>query len=207
MKSLAIIGAGGHAKVVAEIGELNGWNDITLFDDKWPDLESVEHWEINGDFETFKNNAEKFDACFVAIGNNSTRKALSQLISKLNIAIINLVHPNSVISQYAKLGSGCVVMAGAVINPFSIIGDGAIINTGATIEHDCVLQNFTHISPGARLAGGVACAEGSWVGIGSSVLQSVKIGSFSVVGAGSVVLDNIANNVTVVGIPAKPINK
>ena len=33
-KKLAIFGAGGHGKVVGEIGLLNGYKDIHFFDDK-----------------------------------------------------------------------------------------------------------------------------------------------------------------------------
>ncbi len=38
MKRLAILGASGHGKVVAEIAELCGWGKIHFFDDAWPDM-------------------------------------------------------------------------------------------------------------------------------------------------------------------------
>ena len=33
---LAILGASGHGKVLADIAELSGWSAIEFFDDAWP---------------------------------------------------------------------------------------------------------------------------------------------------------------------------
>lgn len=207
MKSIAIIGAGGHAKVVAEIAELLGWEAISLFDEKWPEIERLEQWPIVGDIDRLIQSINDYDAYFVAIGDNKTRKNIIERISQFDIDLANLIHPQAVISQYASIGFGCVVMAGAVINPFSVLRTGVIINTSSTIDHDCVIESYTHISPGANLAGNVSCDQGCWVGIGSSVKQSVKIGSFSIIGAGSTVINDVESNDVVVGTPAKSIKK
>ena len=75
MKSCAILGASGHGKVVAEIAELNGYQHITFFDDRWPSLSSVEHWNVSGDTAALLVTASEYDVVVVAIGHNATRCA------------------------------------------------------------------------------------------------------------------------------------
>lgn len=77
------------------------------------------------------------------------------------------------------------------------------MNTGCSVDHDCVLADFVHISPGARLAGGVAVGQCSWGGIGACVKQMINIGENVVVGAGAAVLSDVAEGMTVVGVPAR----
>ncbi len=38
MSRLAVLGASGHGKVVADCAELVGWSDIVFFDDAWPKI-------------------------------------------------------------------------------------------------------------------------------------------------------------------------
>ena len=37
MEKLAILGASGHGKVVADIAQVCGWKSISFFDDAWPE--------------------------------------------------------------------------------------------------------------------------------------------------------------------------
>lgn len=207
MKSCAILGASGHGKVVAEIAELNGYQNITFFDDCWPSLTSVEHWDVSGDTAALLAAASKYDVVVVAIGHNAIRCAKQRELSAAGANFDVLAHPSSVISKYANIKAGTVVMANAVVNPFSHVGVSCIINTGSIVEHDCKLAEGVHISPNAGLAGGVQVGENSWVGIGSQVKQLVVIGRDAVVGAGSTVISNIPDFQTVVGSPAHTLIK
>ena len=73
MSSIALVGAGGHGKVVAEIAELNGYNKIVFFDDKYPQLEKVGSWPIEGLIENLKQRSKEFNEVIVTIGDNLTR--------------------------------------------------------------------------------------------------------------------------------------
>ena len=75
MKTCAIFGASGHGTVVAEILELNGYQNITFFDDLWPNLTSVKHWNVSGDSVSLLKVATLFDVVVVAIGDNLLRTA------------------------------------------------------------------------------------------------------------------------------------
>lgn len=207
LKKCAILGASGHGKVVAEIAELNGFDQIDFFDDRWPNLSFVEHWKVLGDTSILLAKSKDYDLTIVAIGNNDTRCAKQAELSQAGGNFEVIAHPAAVISKYANIGVGTVVMANATVNPFSNIGIGCIINTGSTVDHDCSLSDGVHISPGANLAGGVEVGRNSWVGIGSQVKQYVLIGCDATIGAGSTVLNNVGDFQTVVGSPAQQINK
>lgn len=79
------------------------------------------------------------------------------------------------------------------------------VNTGAIVEHDCELEDYVHVAPNATLGGNVKVGTKSHIGIGDTVIQNVTIGKNVIVGAGAVILNDIPDNCTAVGIPAKPI--
>lgn len=203
MKRLAILGASGHGKVVADCAELCGWESVSFFDDAWPDKQSNGTWPVVGDTASLLACVADFDGVLVAIGNNGVREAKLQVLSEQGAVLPVLVHPAAVISRYAVVGAGSVLFAGAVVNVDCRIGNGAIINTGATVDHDCVLGDAVHISPGAHLAGGVCVGDRSWVGIGSSVRQLMRIGCDVMVGAGAAVVSDTPDACVVTGVPAR----
>jgi len=202
-KELAIVGASGHGKVIADIAEQLGFT-IKFYDDAYPTKTHIEHWPIQGTCaDLIALHTTPIDVV-VAIGNNDIRLQKIQLLQQNNFNLITLIHPSAVISKYAVIAQGTVVFAGAVINAFAKVGVGCIINTSAVVEHDCIIGDFTHICPNVALAGGVIVGSKSWVGIGSQVRQLITIGDNCLIGAGSTVVKNIPNNVTVFGSPAVP---
>lgn len=203
MRRLAILGASGHGKVVADLAELEGWRSIVFYDDAWPNLQ-FSHWPVLGTFEHLLQRVGEYDGVLVAIGNNVVRNAKLELLKATAVAIPTLVHPAASVSRYASISSGTVVFAGAIVNAGAVVGSGCILNTSCSVDHDCVLADAVHVSPGAHLAGGVNVGPLSWIGIGACVKQEIRIGANVQVGAGAVVVCSIADNLIVIGIPAKP---
>ncbi|MDH5929499.1 acetyltransferase [Vibrio lentus] len=206
MNRCAVLGASGHGKVVAEIAECNGYNQIDFFDDRWPELVNHECWSVQGNTEALLANVEKYDLIVISIGNNTVRLEKQRILKNAGGIFKALVHPNAIVSHYAQIGAGSVVMANAVVGAFAKVGQACIVNTSSSVDHDCVLCDGVHISPGVNLAGSVNVGEGAWVGIGSQVKQLISIGSFAVIGAGATVINDIPSNQVVIGTPAKCIN-
>lgn len=205
-KKLAIVGASGHGKVIADIAEQLGFI-VNFYDDAYPSKAHIEHWPIHGtcdDLIALNNTSTAPNDVVVAIGNNDIRQQKIQLLKQNGFNLITLIAPTALISQYATIMQGSVVFEGSVINAFAKVGVGCIINTAAIVEHDCIIDDFTHICPNVALAGGVTVGRNSWVGIGSQVKQLVIIGDNCLIGAGSTVLKNIPDNVTAFGSPAVP---
>ena len=200
-----MLGASGHGKVVADLAELAGWEEVLFFDDAWPQIAKNGAWSVVGDSQALLDQLDRFTGVVVAIGNNKIRADKLSWLSENAAQIVSLIHPSALISRYAKFGLGCVVMAGVVVNADVSIADGVILNTSCSIDHDCVIADCAHISPGAQLAGGVHVGAQSWVGVGASVKQLVSIGQQVIVGAGAAVVTDLPDQITAVGVPAKAI--
>lgn len=159
MKSLLILGAGGHGQVVKEIAEACGYDNVAFLDDKAPDA--------IGKLNEAPYIAPNYDGVIIAIGNNALRQ---ELIDKLecfeNVSIATLIHPTAYVSPTAVIGKGTVVESKAVINTNSKIGEGCIISVGAIVDHDSIVGYFSHINAGA------ICMAGSSI----KALSKVKAG-------------------------------
>ncbi|MFE2008526.1 acetyltransferase [Pseudomonas guariconensis] len=207
MRRLAILGASGHGKVLADIAESCGWTQIAFFDDAWPSRQTNGHWAIVGDTAVLMGLLSDFDGVAIGIGNNRIRQSKWQQLATAGAPIVSLVHPQAVISRHSVIGEGSVVMAGVVVNADTRIGRGAILNTSCSVDHDNLVGDFVHLSPGARLAGGVTIGDLSWIGMGACIRQMIHVGSNVVIGAGAVVLKPVADGVTAVGMPAHPLER
>ena len=203
-KKLAILGAGGHGKVIADLAELLGYS-IFLFDDRWPDHRTSGAWCVSGNTAVLIQSLSEYHGVIVAIGDSNLRSKATLEIQGAGGNIATLVHPSASVSRYATIAAGSVIFANVAVNVDSRIGKGAIVNTGATIDHDCLIGDFVHVSPGAHLAGNVSVGDRSWVGIGASVRQGIHIGSDVMIGAGAAVVADVPSGTCVVGVPARPI--
>ena len=207
LTQLAILGASGHGKVVADSAIAAGWREVVFFDDRWPNLTNLGPWKVAGNTLSLLKCFSDFEGVIVAIGNCETRVEKHWMLRTAGARMVSIIHPRAWVSPHARLGAGCVVMAGAVVNIDASIGDAGIINTGATVDHDCVLEEAVHVSPGAHLAGNVVVGRSSWIGVGAAVRQGIDIGAGVMVGAGAVVVKPIADGATVVGNPAAPFKR
>lgn len=205
MKSIAIIGAGGHGKAVADIASECGFTLIEFYDDRIPSGQTIGEWKVKGNVEELEQLQDCYQGIIVAIGQNQIR---STLMRKFPLTkLVTLIHPLSIVSAFAQIGAGTVIMPGAVVNAFSRIGSGVIINTAAIIEHDCCIEDFSHVSPGAVLSGNVHVGKYSWLGANCSIKQNVSIGANAMVGMGAVVVKDVQPSMTVIGAPARELLK
>jgi sugar O-acyltransferase (sialic acid O-acetyltransferase NeuD family) len=203
MRTLAVLGASGHGKVVADIAEQVGWQSIVFFDDAWTTKTKIKNWDVIGNTDNLLNSLDVYKGIFVAIGDNSIRGQKLDLLKEAGAKVSTLIHPSAVVSDYASLGQGTVLMPGVVVNVDAKVGEGVILNTGCTIDHDCKIGNAVHISPGVHLSGNVSVGIMSWLGVGVSVCQGVAIGERVMVGAGAAVINDLPAGVKAVGIPAR----
>ncbi len=198
MKRIVIIGASGHGKVIADIADKNGYEEILFLDDD-PSASKCGKHSVVGK----SSDAENIDADFiVGIGNAAVREKLQTILEVMNKNIVTLIHPNAVIAEDVIIGKGTVIMAGAVINPGSTIGNGCIINTCASVDHDCIVEDYVHISVGSHLCGTVNIGHATWIGAGATVINNIDIKGNCMIGAGAVVVNNIEISGTYIGVPA-----
>lgn len=146
MKKLLILGAGGHGKVVAEVAQAVGYDDIAFLDDNSD--------EAIGKISDMDKLFGKYTEAFVGIGNNNVRHELLQKIIACGYTVPALIHPTAYVSKSAKVGQCNIIEPMAIVNANSIIGEGCIISVGSIVDHNCVVGECCHINAGAIVMSG-----------------------------------------------------
>lgn len=207
IKNVAIIGGGGHSKVIIDIiNTINRQNKnlykiIGYYDDN--EKSNLYNIEYLGKINKIKN--EKSNKYFmIAIGNCSVRKMIYNTYDK--IQYITLIHPTSIISKTSVIKEGTVICAGVIIQTEVKIGKCCIINTNSNIDHESIISDFVNINPSATLCGNVSIGETTMVGANATIIEKIKIGKYNIIGAGSVIIHNTKDNSKLVGVPGKLLN-
>ena len=208
---ILIIGAGGHAQVVADIllrmrEAGSRLTPVGYLDDN-PALtgQSLLGLPVLGTLADL--SAIPHDAIIVAIGDNEIRHRIFHSLQARGERFVVACHPRAIIAPDAAIGSGSMICAGVVVNPGSRIGVDAILNTGCTVDHHNHLGDHAHIAPGVHLGGEVQIGDGTLVGIGATVMPRCRIGSWSTVGAGALVHADLPAHVVAAGTPARIIRQ
>ena len=199
-EQVIVIGGGGHAKVVIDCIISAGDTVAGILDDALEVGTTVLSIPVLGKTDEWKDHSDK--KFIIAIGNNKVRRSVAD---RMDVEWYTAIHPSAIVSRFASVGAGSVLMPRSVINAGASIGNHCIINTAAVIEHDCVIGDFAHISPSAALAGNVKVGEETHIGIGSSIRNNISVCADVTVGAGAAVVKDITEKGTYVGVPARRI--
>jgi len=199
-KSFIILGAGGHAVVIADALKKCGFPIRGFLDDGVLTGVEILGIKVLGKIE----DCRYYQDCLfiIGIGDNTVRGSIAHTY---RLEYGTVIHPSAIIGHQVSIGAGTVVMAGCVINSGTIIGEHCIINTTASVDHDNRIGDFTHISPGAVLGGSVVVGSGTHIGIGAKVKNNITISENVVVGVGAVIIKGIEESGTYVGVPARRI--
>ena len=206
---IAIVGAGGHGQVVADIirASARACPELSLagFIDDRPELEGTfvaGAPVLGGLLDLARVDA---DAFVIAIGDNATRAQIAANVCASGRRLATVRHPHASIAADARIGDGTMISAGAIVVTAAHIGRSAILNTGCTVDHHCQIGDYVHVAPGVHVGGEVSIGERTLVGIGAVVAPRCRIGAGCTIGAGAVVIRDVPDHTTVVGVPARPI--
>jgi len=216
MKRIVVIGAGGMAREVKSlISEINrGTPEWHFMGYVVSDLNALtdrdSRDEVLGDYCWLREHATEIDAVTIGIGTPAARlkvrNEIQQVLPKVEFPV--LVHPTAYLDfETARIGQGALICAGVVGTLNIVLEPFALCNFGCTLGHEAVIGEGSVINPGANISGGVTIGGGVLVGTGAQVLQYRTVGDRVTVGAGAVVTHDVEPGTTVIGIPARPINK
>jgi sugar O-acyltransferase (sialic acid O-acetyltransferase NeuD family) len=207
MKELIVLGYSGHAYVVIEVAKNCGFKSKAYLDFTEA-TKNPFNLDYLGNENLFKHSSLSSNISFFpAVGNNLIRKKMIELMRKNQWQETIITHSSAQISESSIIGKSTLICPNVVINSLAIIGDGCIINTSAIVEHEVQIGNYTHIAPGALILGACKVGNNCQVGAGAIIKQGVVIGDDVIIGAGAVVLNNIEDNQTWIGNPAKQLLK
>ncbi|MGE6571691.1 acetyltransferase [Psychrobacter namhaensis] len=195
-KPLVIIGAGGHASVLAEILLTEGRSIIAVvspedINDNSP-LAGMNRLTTDEELlATYSPKQVELVNGMGAIPGNDLHFRLFNYFSENGYSFVSVISAYAIVSKYAQLADGVQVMAGAIVQANASIDMNCIINSGAIIEHDCCIGAHNHIAPSATLSGGVVTKAQVHIGTGANVIQSINIGEQAVVGSGCTVVRDV----------------
>lgn len=205
-----ILGAGGHAKVLADTLLIRG---IPILGFTSPHEESVpimcDVHRLGNDEVILQYSPDKVRLVngVGSAGSPTLRQRLFQQFKSSGYSFLSVMHPSATLSPECYLSEGVQIMAGAIIQVGSCIGCNSIVNTKASVDHDCTVGEHVHIAPGVTISGGTKIGHGVHIGTGANVIQGISIGEGSVIGAGALVIRDVPCHVKVAGVPAKIFSK
>ena len=204
---MLIVGAKGHATEVLELFNQKGQIDNLYF------FDNINYYRKPLLFNRLSiitniNEAQQvlsYDKRFVlGLGGTINRKKMDDLFLGLGAELVTVISPLANIGSWnVKLDKGLNVMDFVFISNNTKIGRGTLLNTGCTIHHDVSIGDYSEVSPNAVLLGRITLGSYCTIGANATVLPDITIGNNSIIGAGAVVTNNIPENTTVVGNPAK----
>lgn len=125
---------------------------------------------------------------------NKNWKLLARWLSQLGRALTGVeIHPGAQIGKRLIIDHGM----GVVVGETAIIGDDCHLYHGVTLGGTSLSQGKRHPTVG----------NGVIIGAGAKVLGDITLGDGARIGANAVVVSNVAQNTTMVGIPARAINR
>jgi len=201
IKPIIIMGAGGHAKVIAEALRQSGRKIIGLLTpDNPPNTESCGSIVLGDErvLEQYSPDVVDLANGIGALPDKTARWEQAARMRELGYQFTEVIHPSAVIAEDIVFAEGVQVMAGSIIQPGVDIGLDSIVNTGVLLDHDCVVGGNCHIAPGVVCSGGVNIGNSVHLGTGSAVMHGISIGMGSVVAAGSVIYQDIPDNTTII---------
>lgn len=173
--SVTMIGAGGHARAVAEALVATGSPIDAYVDPNRSDWLDVRHLKSDAEAEVLRPNGFVLGMGGVSPDELWSRRQIFNQYCARGWAPRTVIHPKAFVSSSATLAEGCVVLACAVLQPAVVLGDAVIVNTGAIVEHDSHIGSGTHVAPGAIVLGGSVVGKDCMIGAGAVVLPGARV--------------------------------
>jgi sugar O-acyltransferase (sialic acid O-acetyltransferase NeuD family) len=209
-KPVMIIGATGLGMAAYEIFKSHDLIVFGFLDDR-EDIHGKEIDDVivlgnTSDDGYLKFIGQKCEA-FVATDDSEERKGIvKMLIERRKVMPINAIHQKASLAESASISHGNFIDNGAIIGANSTIGSHNLIHSGAILEYDVKIHDHIQIGAGTIVNPKVTIMEEAFIGTGATLVSGIKIGKKARIGAGSVVIEDVDDNVTVFGNPAKPVN-
>ncbi len=145
----------------------------------------------------------------VAIGNphGAARLRLHGMLQTAGLHPLSVVHETAWVEPGAEVGCGLQALAFSRVAVEARLGVSVILNAHASVDHECTLGDAVELGPAATLCGNVTVEARAWVAAGATVLPRLRVGADAIVGAGALVHRDVPAGLTVVGVPARPLQE
>lgn len=215
-QEIAIYGAGGFGREVAWLVQSCNLTDeryriVCFIDDN-----EANHGKVlnNLPVMSLQQARQRFPYAKIVggVGDPRTRQTLMEKAYALGSEFATIIHPSCHLSEWVDVGVGTVICAGSILTTNIVLGRHVQINLDCTIGHDVIIGDYTTLAPGVHVSGWVHIGKRVYIGTGAVIVNGrenapIVIGDDVIIGAAACVTKSIASGLTVVGVPAKPLQK
>lgn len=213
-KLIGVYGASGFGKEVmplvrAQFVELDKENFVFIDDGQ-------ANTDLNGyqvlSYTDFINDFKTDKRVTIAIANSQVREKLVARLNQDNVQHLEIQAANTVILDEVEMGEGSLLCPFTCITSNIKIGKFFHANIYSYVAHDCIIGDYVTFAPGVKCNGNIHIEDHAYIGTGAVIKQGTPdkplvIGKGAVVGMGAVVTKSVPAGVTVVGNPARILEK
>ena len=209
-----IFGAGGFGREVMPILDsprnhpANGFGpSCCVFIETNPSEQQVDGYPIISEAK-FLGQVTKRRFFNVAVANSSVRQRTVEKFIAHGIKPILIQSTLASVSKSSDVGEGAILCGNTIITSNASIGRFFHLNIFSYVAHDCIIGDFVTFAPNVHCNGNVIIEDHAFIGTGAIIRPGVTgrplvIGTGAVVGMGAVVTRDVLPYTTVVGNPAK----
>ena len=148
----------------------------------------------------------------IAIANSTIRQQLAQRAQADGVLFFEARAANVVQLDEVAMGPGAVLCPFVTLTSNIRIGQHFHANIYSYVAHDCVVGDFVTFAPRVHCNGNVVIEDHAYIGTGAILKQGqpgnpLVVGRGAVVGMGAVVTKSVPAGATVIGNPARPLQK
>jgi sugar O-acyltransferase (sialic acid O-acetyltransferase NeuD family) len=212
----AVYGASGYGREVmpvarAQLVKVGVPRNRLVFIDDSPKERIVNGHAVMTYAEFLEVPASKRHAV-LAIANSEVRQRLAEECEGAGILPWTVVADNALMLDEVTLGAGSILSPFAMVTSNARIGRHFHANIYSYVAHDCVIGDFVTFAPSVQCNGNVVIEDHAYIGTAAVLKQGqpgapLVIGKGAVVGMGAVVTKSVAAGITVVGNPARPLQR
>lgn len=148
----------------------------------------------------------------LAIANGAIRKQLYVTALESGAEPLGIKARSAELVGDVGIGAGAILCGHSSITANTKVGLGFHLNISSYLAHDCVVGDFVTFGPNVVCAGNVIVQDGAYLGAGALIRQGTReypitIGAGAVVGMGAVVTSSVPAGATVIGNPARLLDR
>lgn len=176
----------------------------------------TESSQINGhtalNYDAFKALTAEKKFVLIGIANSQVRQKLANKLEKDQIELWSVQANNTIIMDAVEIAEGAALSPFVSITSNIKIGKCFHANLYSYVEHDCVIGDYVTFAPDVKCNGNIHIQDHAYIGTGAVIKQGTPdkplvIGKGAVVGMGAVVTKSVPPGVTVIGNPARILEK
>ncbi|AVH15432.1 NeuD/PglB/VioB family sugar acetyltransferase [Acinetobacter indicus] len=212
----AVYGASGCGRSLMPVARAQlkraGIKAEIVFIDDGLSVEAIINSHRAMNYEAFKKITAAKKYVLIAIANSQVREKIALRLEQDSIALWTVQADNVVLMDNIELATGAALSPFVSITSNIKIGKCFHANLYSYVEHDCVIGDYVTFAPGVKCNGNIHIEDHAYIGSGAVIKQGTPdqplvIGKGAVVGMGAVVTKSVPPGVTVIGNPARILEK